>query len=157
MPRYHMQIDTRLSPSVFIFCWGEESGWHNRYTFMIRWLEHCKLKLSFNQMHSSLTPSNKFLMFTARIFFRGLHTAWVATFSWKILWMTPRKDRRIVHTYCTRNGSCVGSDIGWSVSVPIQERLVGYRQAERRRRHRFCCLTSLPVFRLSLMLASVAA
>ena len=26
-----------------------------------------------------------------------------------------------MRTYCTRNGSCVGSDIGWSVSIPIQE------------------------------------
>jgi len=47
-----------------------------------------------------------------------------------------------VRTYCTRNGNCVGSDIGWSVSIdlPIQELTVGYRQAERRRRHTFCCL-----------------
>ena len=26
-----------------------------------------------------------------------------------------------MRTYCTRNGSCVGSDIGWSVSIPIPE------------------------------------
>ena len=31
-----------------------------------------------------------------------------------------------MRTYCTRNGSCVGSDIGWSVSIPIQELTVGY-------------------------------
>ena len=24
-------------------------------------------------------------------------------------------------TYCIRNGGCVGSDIGWSVSTPIQQ------------------------------------
>ena len=40
----------------------------------------------------------------------------------------------------SRNGSCVDSGMGWSVSIPIQELTVGYRQAERRRRHRFCCL-----------------
>ena len=40
--------------------------------------------------------------------------------------MTPRKDRRIMCTYCTRNGSCVGSDIGWSMSIRIQELTVGY-------------------------------
>ena len=37
-----------------------------------------------------------------------------------------------------RNGSCVGSDISWSVSIPIQELTVVYRQAEHRKRHRFC-------------------
>ena len=44
--------------------------------------------------------------------------------------MAPRKDRRIVHTYCTKNGSCVGSDIDWSVSIPIfkNEQLVIDRQ-----------------------------
>ena len=31
-----------------------------------------------------------------------------------------------MRTYCTRNGSCVGSDIGWRVSIPIQELTVGY-------------------------------
>ena len=35
-----------------------------------------------------------------------------------------------------RNTGCVGSDISWSVSIPIQELTVVYRQAERRRRHR---------------------
>ena len=34
-----------------------------------------------------------------------------------------------MRTYCTRNGSCVGSNIGWSVSIPIQELTVGYRLA----------------------------
>ena len=41
-----------------------------------------------------------------------------------------------MYTYYTRNGSCVGSDIGWSVNIPIQE--LTDRQAGRRRRHRFC-------------------
>ena len=37
--------------------------------------EQCKLAISFDQVHCSLIPNNKFLMFTARIVFRGLHTA----------------------------------------------------------------------------------
>ena len=40
-----------------------------------------------------------------------------------------------MHTCCTRNGSCVGRDIGWSVSIPIQELTFVYRQAEHRRQH----------------------
>ena len=49
----------------------------------------------------------------------------------KILWTTPRKDRQMVCTYCIRNGSCVGSDIGWSVSIDLRtySRANGYRQA----------------------------
>ena len=39
-----------------------------------------------------------------------------------------------------RNGNCVGSDIGWSVSIPVKELTVVYRQAERRRQHRFWIL-----------------
>ena len=53
----------------------QELCWNTRYTFLIRWPEHCKLAMSFDQMHCSLIPSNKFLMFTTIIFFRGLHTA----------------------------------------------------------------------------------
>ena len=34
-----------------------------------------------------------------------------------------------MRTYYTRNGSCVGSDIGWSVSIPIQELTVIDRQS----------------------------
>ena len=49
----------------------QELCWHNRYTFLIRWPEHCKLTISFDQVHCSFIPSNKF---PARIFFRGLHT-----------------------------------------------------------------------------------
>ena len=54
---------------------------------------------------------------------------------------TARKDSRNMCTYCTRNGKCVGSDIGigdWIVSIPIQGLTVMYRQVERRRQHRFC-------------------
>ena len=38
-------------------------------------------------------------------------------------------------SYCTRNGSCVGSNIGigsWSVSIPIQDLTVVYTQAEHK-------------------------
>ena len=52
----------------------EELCWYVQYTFLIRWPEYCKLAISFDQVHCSLIPSNKF-MFTARIVFRGLHTA----------------------------------------------------------------------------------
>ena len=51
------------------------------------------------------------------------------------------KDSQDVCTFCTRNGSCVDIDIGigsWSVSLPIQGLPVVYRQAERRKGHRFC-------------------
>jgi len=47
--------------------------------------------------------------------------------------MTLMKDSWSVRTYCTRNASCVGSDISWSVSIPIQELTVVYRQAKHRR------------------------
>ena len=43
----------------------QELYWHNRHTFLIRWPEHCKLAIYFNQVHCSLIPSNKFLLFTA--------------------------------------------------------------------------------------------
>ena len=39
------------------------------------------------------------------------------------LWKTARKDSRGMCTYCTRNGSCVDSEVGigsWSMRIPIQ-------------------------------------
>ena len=48
--------------------------------------------------------------------------------------MTPRKKKQADRAQLLRNASCVGSDINWSVSIPIQELTVVYRQAERRRR-----------------------
>ena len=42
--------------------------WHNRYTFLIRWSEHCILAISFDQVHC-------ILILRKRIFFRGLHAA----------------------------------------------------------------------------------
>ena len=45
--------------------------------------------------------------------------------------MTPRKKKKQAdRAQLLRNASCVGSDISWSVSIPIQELTVVYRQAE---------------------------
>ena len=58
------------------------------------------------------------------------------------------KDSHNMCTYCTWNGSCVGSDIGmgsWSVSIPTQALKVVYRQAECRRWHKFCYCVETPI------------
>ena len=88
------------------------------------------------------------------------------------------KDSHNMCTYCTWNGSCVGSDIGmgsWSVSIPTQvlklciDRLnaeggtnfvIAWRlpSASSLRWFKYSlCMTSQPVFRLSLQLTRVAA
>ena len=51
---------------------------HNRYTFLIRWPEHCKLAISFDQVHCSLIPSNKFLLLTSSSFFGRLYYLYTA-------------------------------------------------------------------------------
>ena len=44
--------------------------------------------------------------------------------------MTPRKKKQANRAHLLRNASCVGSYISWSVSIPIQDLTVVYRQAE---------------------------
>ena len=41
-----------------------------------------------------------------------------------------QKKKQADRAHLLRNTSCVGSDISWSVSIPIQELTVVYRQAE---------------------------
>ena len=66
-------------------------------------------------------------------------------------WKTARKDSWSMCTYCTKTGSCVGSDIklgSWSVSIHIQGLTVVYRQTECRRCHKygFCMATDIGYF-----------
>ena len=41
-----------------------------------------------------------------------------------------QKKKQADRAHLLRNASCVGSDISWSVSIPIQDLTVVYRQAE---------------------------
>ena len=41
-----------------------------------------------------------------------------------------QKKKQADREHLLRNASCVGSDISWSVSIPIQDLTVVYRQAE---------------------------
>ena len=58
-----------------------------------------------------------------------------------------QKKKQADHVHLLRNASCVSSDISWSVSIPIQEQKVVYRQTERRRRlYSYCVATPIGCF-----------
>ena len=39
----------------------QELCWHSRYTFLIRWPEHCKIAISFSTVHVASFPVTSFL------------------------------------------------------------------------------------------------